>query len=186
MEQYIEHHGILGMRWGVRRYQNYDGSYTREGMRRYRISESNYHNANNAYKSAKEAYKVSKKNGTDTSKSKSLVRETKQKRKEAKDDLNRKYDQLKRDKMGDKGKKLYQSGRTITGDSMRRSTLLSAAGLIATGTSYAHQGGLMDKKMATAAYSVAAGLGILEGLLSVRDAADARNLRAYYGHSRRD
>lgn len=32
---YLEHHGILGMRWGVRRYQNEDGSLTEEGKARY-------------------------------------------------------------------------------------------------------------------------------------------------------
>ena len=31
---YLAHHGILGMKWGVRRYQNKDGSLTSEGRRR--------------------------------------------------------------------------------------------------------------------------------------------------------
>ena len=31
----LAHHGIKGMKWGVRRYQNADGSLTSEGMRRY-------------------------------------------------------------------------------------------------------------------------------------------------------
>lgn len=33
-ENYLQHHGILGMKWGVRRYQNRDGSLTREGVLR--------------------------------------------------------------------------------------------------------------------------------------------------------
>ena len=33
-KQILEHHGILGMRWGVRRYQNKDGSLTPLGKRR--------------------------------------------------------------------------------------------------------------------------------------------------------
>lgn len=35
MEQYLEHHGILGQRWGIRRYQNPDGSLTNAGKKRY-------------------------------------------------------------------------------------------------------------------------------------------------------
>ena len=34
-EEFLAHHGILGMKWGVRRFQNPDGSLTEEGRRRY-------------------------------------------------------------------------------------------------------------------------------------------------------
>lgn len=35
MPDYLYHHGIKGQRWGVRRYQNKDGSYTSAGKKRY-------------------------------------------------------------------------------------------------------------------------------------------------------
>ena len=34
-ENYLAHHGIKGQKWGIRRYQNSDGSLTPEGQKRY-------------------------------------------------------------------------------------------------------------------------------------------------------
>lgn len=36
----LAHHGILGMKWGVRRYQNTDGSLTSAGKRRQEVIDS--------------------------------------------------------------------------------------------------------------------------------------------------
>lgn len=35
MEYYLAHHGVKGMRWGVRKYQNADGSLNEAGKKRY-------------------------------------------------------------------------------------------------------------------------------------------------------
>ena len=35
MDNHLEHHGIIGMKWGVRRYQNKDGTLTNAGKMRY-------------------------------------------------------------------------------------------------------------------------------------------------------
>ena len=37
---YLAHHGILGMKWGIRRYQNKDGTLTEEGRRRAGLGEA--------------------------------------------------------------------------------------------------------------------------------------------------
>lgn len=36
---YLAHHGILGQKWGVRRFQNADGSLTPKGKMRYKVNE---------------------------------------------------------------------------------------------------------------------------------------------------
>jgi hypothetical protein len=41
---YLSHHGIKGQKWGVRRYQNPDGSYTAAGRKKYgKLEESAEH-----------------------------------------------------------------------------------------------------------------------------------------------
>ena len=37
----LKHHGILGQKWGVRRFQNKDGTYTSNGKDRYKKSSKN-------------------------------------------------------------------------------------------------------------------------------------------------
>lgn len=56
MNNEIYHHGVKGQRWGVRRYQNYDGSLTAKGRERYeKDSGSSSKNDTSASASVKQA-----------------------------------------------------------------------------------------------------------------------------------
>ena len=49
-QDYLSHHGILGMKWGIRRYQNDDGTLTAVGKKRYGNAETEFSELNAARK----------------------------------------------------------------------------------------------------------------------------------------
>lgn len=109
----LTHHGILGQKWGVRRYQNSDGSLTEAGKKRYYNAKAEYRKAKNDYKSGQDSY--------------GNVVTAKRKLKESKD-------LLKRAKKADAGKYLYESGKTITSNEDaigRNKKAITTAGSIA-------------------------------------------------------
>lgn len=52
-EEYLEHHGIKGQKWGVRRFQNADGTLTEAGKKRYRT------NGDTVFTKGTEFYRIS-------------------------------------------------------------------------------------------------------------------------------
>lgn len=58
----LYHHGIKGMKWGVRRYQKKDGSITEAGKKRY-ARDAREKEFNKYDESSGKYYKQSKKNG---------------------------------------------------------------------------------------------------------------------------
>lgn len=172
-DSYLEHHGIPGMKWGIRRFQNEDGSYTKAGLARYRYDEGEYNNAHAKYKLAKKAYKE----GTGD---KISVKQSKADVKAAKKQLSRAYDQVKKDKKADQGKRLYESGERITTNVLGENAKQFAIALI---------GNVAAQKLRTTNHNAAAnalcaaGNAFLVGSL-IRTKIKNRRIAAYYSHSR--
>lgn len=114
----IVHYGVLGMKWGIRRYQNYDGSYTKKGVERYKKHETDY-------ESAKKVKETAKLLGD-----KDAIKKAKNGMKISKRGMDSAYKKLKTDKLADQGKRLYQQGKTITSNTKMHSTIATASSII--------------------------------------------------------
>lgn len=188
-------HGIKGMKWGVRRYQNYDGSYTKAGMKRYNEAMANYEKADERYKTAKAQYKNAKKSGSSTTGMETEITNAKLARKQAKAKLEKDYKHLKQDELGDQGKKLYANGRTITSNK-RGTRALATVGSIGLGAAAYNAktgnigkvvqsvlGNVGNKTINQALAAVGVGATAVAGAKAASDYRQNKRLRAYYSHT---
>lgn len=171
---FLAHYGIKGQKWGIRRYQNYDGTYTKKGLERYNKSAERYDKA-------KQTLSVAKTGAKEGWVAKSVVKEARKDLSSARKELNKNYKQLKYDKRADRGKELYKSGKTITnsviGSSLKNYGIAIGGTVAAT---IAANSGTKYSNLASA--TIVAGAYAAQAAVLAKNYRDARDLRAYYAH----
>lgn len=100
---YLAHHGIKNQKWGQRRFQNYDGSLTSEGRKRYGVGESNL-----SKREKKQAEKAKAKAAKERAKANSKKKADVQKAAEQK--------QKRMDYLRDHPEKIYKYRKELTQD----------------------------------------------------------------------
>ena len=191
----LYHYGVKGMKWGVRRYQNYDGSYTKAGLKRFNDSLDKYDKADKRYKDAKAQYRNAKKSGTSTEGMKTEMTNAQLAKKQAKQKLEKDYKHLKQDKLGDQGKQLYAKGKTITSNKQVTDVMLKVGSLSLSAAAYnartgnvgriAQQavGNISNKRINQVLAIAGAGAVAVGAAKSVVDYSQNKKLRAYSGHT---
>lgn len=64
-DEHLMHHGVKGQRWGIRRYQNADGSLTEKGYKHYKVNlDGSFKSERNQRKYIRDSEKIAKREKT--------------------------------------------------------------------------------------------------------------------------
>ena len=177
---FLAHHGIKGQKWGARRFEDYDGRLTQAGLKRYRAASQARMKAEQAYQNA------AKKNALNPSiDNENNLRDKRLAYKNAKRAEKKSYKDLKLDNRADKGKRLLESGKTITGNKAIMDVTAAIGGTLSAVGMVATQGLAMAGKMNELTANIVSG-GIAVGALATMGAVkivkenENKNMRAYY------
>lgn len=169
---HLSHHGVPGMKLGVRRYEKNAGSYTQKGLKNYKLASDKYQRSREKFKSVK------------SSKNREEIKNARYDIKRAKKELNKSYKQLAIDKKADQGKRLYAEGKTITGN-MQKNAIAQVGIVVGSKAVQSMLSTYGNHKVASIA-GTAVGIGgtAVNAMLAGKTMRDNNRLRAYYGHSR--